>query len=137
MISIWATFSPPSSAEEAAARQNANAPRRGGDVTASVVLSFEESASGCKKQVPIHVIDTCSDCGGSGAAKGTAPKPCPQCGGSGQERRQQRTPFGVIQTQTVCSRCQGRGQVIETPCPTCNGSGQVRKSATIGINIPA
>ena len=30
-------------------RQNANAPRRGGDVTASVVLSFDESAFGCKK----------------------------------------------------------------------------------------
>lgn len=118
-------------------RQNANAPRRGGDVAASVVLSFEESAFGCKKQVPVHIIDTCPDCKGSGAAKGTAPQTCPQCGGSGQERRQQRTPFGVVQTQTVCSRCHGRGQVIEKPCPTCSGSGQVRKPTTIGINIPA
>ena len=118
-------------------RQNANAPRRGADLTASVVISFEESAQGCKKQVEVRMVDTCPDCSGSGAAKGTSPKPCPSCGGSGQERRQQRTPFGVIQTQTVCSQCHGKGQVIETPCPKCSGSGQVRRPATIGINIPA
>ena len=118
-------------------RQNANAPRRGADLTASVVISFEESAQGCKKQVEVRMVDTCPDCSGSGAAKGPSPKPCPSCGGSGQERRQQRTPFGVIQTQTVCSQCHGKGQVIETPCPKCSGSGQVRRPATIGINIPA
>ena len=43
-------------------RQNANAPRRGGDVAASVALSFEESAFGCKKQVPVPNVDTSPDC---------------------------------------------------------------------------
>lgn len=118
-------------------RQNPNAPRRGGDVTASVIISFEESAKGCQKQVSIHLVDTCQECGGSGAAKGTSPKTCPVCNGTGQERRQQRTPFGVIQTQTVCSRCHGKGRTIESPCHTCEGSGQVRRPATVGINIPA
>lgn len=118
-------------------RQNPNAPRRGGDVTASVVISFEESAKGCQKQVGVHLVDTCGECGGSGAAKGTSPKTCPTCNGSGQERRQQRTPFGVVQTQTVCSRCHGKGRIIESPCRTCEGSGQVRRPATVGINIPA
>ncbi|MCI8553512.1 MAG: molecular chaperone DnaJ [Clostridiales bacterium] len=118
-------------------RQNANAPRRGADLTASVVLSFEESAQGCKKQVEVRMVDTCPDCSGSGAAKGTTSKTCPRCNGSGQERRQQRTPFGVVQTQTVCSQCRGKGQIIETPCPKCGGSGQIRRPSTIGINIPA
>lgn len=118
-------------------RQNPNAPRRGSDISASVIISFEEAARGCKKQVDVRVISVCDDCGGSGAAKGTSPKSCPNCGGSGQERRQQRTPFGVVQTQTVCSRCHGRGTIIDTPCRSCEGTGHVRKPSTIGINIPA
>ncbi len=118
-------------------RSDPNAPRRGSDATASVVISFEESAKGCKKQVSVTLVDSCPDCGGSGAAKGTAPKICPVCNGTGQERRQQRTPFGVIQTQVVCSRCRGRGKIIETPCKGCGGTGHVRKSVQVGINIPA
>lgn len=118
-------------------RSDPNAPRRGSDATASVVISFEESAKGCKKQVSVTLVDRCPDCGGSGAAKGTAPKICPVCNGTGQERRQQRTPFGVIQTQVVCSRCRGRGKIIETPCKGCGGTGHVRKSVQVGINIPA
>ena len=118
-------------------RQNPNAPRRGSDVGASVVISFEESARGCKKQVNVQLVTTCDECGGSGAAKGTSSRTCAQCGGSGQVRTQQRTPFGVVQTQSVCPSCHGRGKTIDTPCRKCSGSGQVRKPATIGINIPA
>ena len=118
-------------------RSNPNAPRQGSDVAASTVISFEEAARGCRKQVDVRVVQPCRDCGGSGAAKGTSATTCPVCHGSGQEARQQRTPFGVIQTQTVCSRCNGKGKIIETPCRTCNGVGQVRVSETVGINIPA
>ncbi len=118
-------------------RANPNAPRRGSDVGASVVISFEEAAFGCRKQVEVRTIKACSDCGGSGAAKGTSATTCPVCHGTGQEARQQRTPFGVIQTQTTCSRCQGKGRIIETPCRTCGGGGQVRVAETVGINIPA
>ena len=117
-------------------RANPNAPRRGGDVAASVIISFEEAAKGCKKQVSVQLTSTCGDCGCSGAKKGSSVKTCPNCNGSGQERRQQRTPIGVIQTQTTCSRCHGKGKIVESPCPTCSGSGQVRKPVTIGINIP-
>ncbi len=118
-------------------RQNPNAPRRGSDAGASVIISFEEAAKGCKKQVSVQRIVTCPDCGGNGAKKGTSPKTCPQCGGSGSEVRQQRTPFGVMQTEAACSRCQGRGRIIETPCPTCSGQGRIRKTEQVGINIPA
>lgn len=118
-------------------RSNPNTPRRGSDAVASVVISFEEAARGCKKQVEAQLIHTCPDCSGSGAKKGTSAKTCPVCNGTGQERRQQRTPFGVVQTQSSCSRCRGKGKIIETPCPTCSGAGQVRKTSAIGINIPA
>ena len=118
-------------------RQSANAPRRGNDARTRLTLSFEEAAHGCKKQVQVQVMAACEDCGGTGARKGTSPTVCPQCRGTGREVRQQRTPFGVMQTQAECSRCRGRGKIIENPCPACNGAGQARKSTTIGINVPA
>ena len=118
-------------------RQNPNAPRQGSDVGASVFISFEEAAKGCKKKVTVERITTCSDCNGSGAKRGTSPTTCPVCGGSGMVNHQQRTPFGVMQTQSPCSRCQGRGRIIENPCPTCGGQGRVRKNGEVGINIPA
>ena len=118
-------------------RQNPNAPRRGTDVGASVFISFEEAAKGCKKKVSVERITTCTDCSGSGAKRGTSPTTCPVCGGSGMVNHQQRTPFGVMQTQSPCTRCQGRGRIIENPCPTCGGQGRVRRAAEVGINIPA
>lgn len=118
-------------------RSNPNAPRRGGDVAASVVISFEEAARGCKKQVTYTAVSPCPQCHGSGAASASAVKTCPQCNGTGQERRVQQTPFGAMQTQTTCSRCRGRGRIIETPCKACRGSGQTSQPVTVGINIPA
>lgn len=118
-------------------RQNPNAPRRGSDVGTNVVISFEESARGCKKQVSVQLVGVCEECSGSGAAKGSTPRSCSRCGGTGQVRSQQRTPFGVVQTQGVCPDCHGKGKTIDTPCRSCSGTGHVRKPATIGINIPA
>ena len=118
-------------------RRNPNAPRQGADVSASCVIDFAEAARGCKKQVEVRVVDNCPECGGSGAAKGTQPRTCYRCGGRGQIAQQQRTPFGVMQTQTTCPDCRGAGRIIDTPCRHCSGSGQVRKTPTVGINIPA
>ena len=51
-------------------RSNPNAPRRGGDVSASVVISFEEAARGCQKQVEVRVVENCRTCGGGRAVCG-------------------------------------------------------------------
>lgn len=118
-------------------RSNPNAPRRGTDTEATVVISFEEAAKGCKKSVSYAQIENCSDCGGSGAEKGTTPKSCPNCGGTGQVRINQRTPFGVVQSTGTCDKCGGRGKIVEKPCKTCDGKGKVRRQKTIEISIPA
>ncbi len=117
--------------------QNPNVPRRGTDTEASIYLSFEEAAKGCKKSISYRQVESCSACGGSGAEKGTAPKTCPQCGGSGQVRINQRTPFGVVQSTRTCDRCGGRGKIIETPCHECHGKGQVTRQKTIEVTVPA
>lgn len=118
-------------------RSNPNAPQRGSDAAATVAVSFEEAAHGCKKKIRVQRIVPCTDCGGSGAKRGTSPTSCPDCGGSGVVMRQQRTAFGVMQTQAACSRCRGRGRIINDPCPTCNAQGRVQKTEEIGINIRA
>lgn len=118
-------------------RANPNAPRRGEDLQSSVTISFEEAAKGCKRKVNVNRIDVCPDCNGSGAAAGTSTSTCPECNGTGTVMTQQRTMFGVVQSQQVCSRCGGKGKIIDTPCGTCRGRGRVPKQSTLEINIPA
>ena len=115
----------------------ANVPRKGHDIQASVILTFEEAAHGCSKKITINRQDTCPDCGGTGAAKGTSPETCPDCGGCGYVVTQQRTPFGVMQSQQPCSHCGGRGTIIRNPCKTCRGTGKTAARKSLEINIPA
>lgn len=116
---------------------NPNAPRRGADVEANLFIEFEEAAKGCKKTVTYQNIETCSDCHGTGAEKGTTPKTCSACGGSGKVTINQRTPFGVVQTQRTCDACRGRGKIVEKPCKKCNGNGRVRVKKNVEVTVPA
>ncbi len=118
-------------------RVNPNAPRRGGDVEASVSIDFLEACKGCEKTVEFSHLEKCPDCSGSGAAAGSSPQTCPDCNGTGQVRMQQRTPFGVTTTMRPCSRCSGKGKIINNPCKKCSGGGQVRKTRKLDISIPA
>ena len=118
-------------------RQNPNAPRKGADTSASVILSFEEAAKGCAKKIKVTRIENCDDCGGSGAEKGTKVNTCSKCGGSGQVFVTQRTPFGAMQSTATCDQCRGMGKTIEKPCKKCNGKGRIRHTTEREINIPA
>ena len=118
-------------------RANPNAPRKGHDIQASVILTFEEAAHGCSKTITINRQETCRDCGGSGAEHGTSPETCPHCGGRGYVVTQQRTPFGVMQSQQPCSYCGGRGTIIKNPCRTCRGTGKTGARKTLEVRIPA
>ena len=118
-------------------RSNPNAPRKGGDIRVRVTLDFSEAVHGCKKTVTITRQNECPECGGTGAAKGTSPEICPDCGGRGYTVRQQRTPFGVMQSQQPCVRCNGKGKIVKNPCKTCHGGGKVATKKSLEINIPA
>lgn len=114
-----------------------NAPQRGETISKTVMLSFEEAAFGCEKEVTIDRISTCQDCSGSGAARGTSAETCTNCGGSGTVTQAQRTALGVFQTQTTCPTCQGKGKIIKKPCPKCAGMGRVRRQQKLKVKIPA
>ena len=120
-----------------ATRSNPNAPRRGESVRASVNISFEEAAFGCKKEVTVAKVETCADCKGTGCAPGTTPEICPDCKGTGQVTVSQRTPFGMMQSSSPCSKCRGTGKIIHQPCKTCRGMGSIRRQHKVEVNIPA
>ena len=112
-------------------------PQRGESIRVGLAVDFTEAAFGCEKEITIERSENCPTCGGNGCAKGTTPEVCPDCHGSGMVTQAQRTPFGVMQSQTSCPKCRGTGKIIHQPCPDCHGSGHTRKRKTIKVNIPA
>lgn len=120
-----------------ARRANPNAPRKGADIRISLALSFMEAVHGCTKTVTVNQQSACTECGGTGAAKGTTPEVCPDCGGTGYVAVQQRTPFGVMQSTQPCSRCGGKGKIIKTPCSQCHGSGKTATTKRVEVKVPA
>lgn len=118
-------------------RARRNAPQRGQTIETRVMLSFEEAAFGCEKEITIDRVENCEECGGSGAAKGSSAETCSNCHGSGTVTQNQRTPLGIFQSQSACPNCHGTGKIIKKPCTKCGGSGKVRKSRKLKVNIPA
>lgn len=114
-----------------------NSPARGGDVNQSVIITFEEAAFGCKREISYGRVIKCSDCDGTGAEKGTSPETCDKCHGTGQVTTTQRTPFGMMQTQHACDKCRGTGKIIKNPCGNCRGTGYIKITRKIEVSIPA
>ncbi|MGN0687778.1 MAG: molecular chaperone DnaJ [Oscillospiraceae bacterium] len=118
-------------------RSNPNAPRKGSDIAVSLSISFMEACKGLTHDIEVNRVEECTECGGSGAKKGTEVKTCPDCRGTGKVNVQQRTMLGVMTSTKACTKCSGRGKIIENPCPKCSGSGRTQKKKIISVNIPA
>ena len=114
-----------------------NAPRKGERIRAELIITFEEAAFGCEKEVSIMRIETCDDCEGTGCKEGTTAEKCTECNGRGTVTTQQRTPFGVMQSTTDCQKCSGRGKIIHQPCEKCRGLALVRRNRNIKVSVPA
>jgi molecular chaperone DnaJ len=119
------------------ARQSRNMAVEGDDVLARITIDFEEAVFGCKKEITFQRIEECSDCGASGAKKGTKPETCSACHGRGYVTVQQQTMLGYMQTQRACTSCRGTGKIIKEPCGNCNGKGYVRVNKKLEVSIPA
>ncbi len=114
-----------------------NGPVRGETIRTSISISFEEAAFGCEKDVVINRTESCSECGGTGCAKGTTAEVCPDCHGSGNVQVRRQTPMGVFATTQTCQKCHGTGKIIHQPCTKCHGAGVERRQRTIKATIPA
>ncbi len=107
--------------------------QRGSDLRYDLEISLEDAASGKDEKLRIPRLETCDECTGTGAEKGSTAETCITCGGSGQTRYQQ----GFFSVMRTCSNCSGKGQIIKSPCSKCRGQGRIEKEKTIEIKIPA
>ncbi|MGI8408758.1 MAG: molecular chaperone DnaJ [Pyrinomonadaceae bacterium] len=107
--------------------------QRGSDLRYDLEITLEEAAAGKEQKLRIPRLETCGECDGKGAEKGTTADTCITCKGSGQTRYQQ----GFFSVMRTCSNCRGTGRIIRTPCKKCSGAGRVEKEKTLDVKIPA
>lgn len=114
-------------------RRSRNEPRKGSDLRYIAEISLKEVITGYEKEIEFETDESCKDCHGSGAEKGSHAETCTMCGGSGQVVSRQ----GFFTMQTTCPQCRGEGTQIKKPCKSCKGSGRTAKSKKIQVTIPA
>jgi molecular chaperone DnaJ len=111
--------------------------RRGQDIRVTVKVTLAEVAAGAKRTIKLKTLERCTLCDGSGARKGTKPKPCGTCGGTGEVRRAARSLFGQFVSVSPCPTCNGEGSVIAQVCEECRGDGRVRAERSVLVDVPA
>jgi len=114
-------------------RRSGGRTQRGADLRYDLELTFEEAAFGTTKRIKVPRHETCGECGGTGAQKGSGPTTCPTCNGYGQVRFQQ----GFFSLTRTCNQCRGTGQMIKNRCPECRGEGRAIREKTLELKIPA
>jgi molecular chaperone DnaJ len=95
-----------------------------------------EACFGTTKTIRLNVDETCTACGGTGAASPSDIETCSTCRGRGSILTQQRSILGVVQSQRVCPDCGGTGKHIRKVCPKCAGKGYETKAQTVEVKIP-
>ena len=109
---------------------------RGGDLRATVDLTFEEAVFGVEREIEVTRYEPCDDCQGTRMRDGATPPTCTTCNGSGEVRRVQNTILGQFMTATTCERCGGEGTMVTDPCPTCRGRGRQAQTRKIVVTVP-
>jgi molecular chaperone DnaJ len=103
----------------------------GRDLRYDLEIEFEEAIRGMQTRIRVPRLDSCDECGGSGAERdGT--EVCGDCGGRGQVAFQQ----GFFTIARTCGRCNGTGHRITRPCVACQGEGRVQTERELQVRIP-
>mgnify|MGYP005990145071 FL=1 len=105
---------------------------RGNDLRYDININLKDAYLGIEKNVQYTTFKKCSDCTGSGAAKGSKPVSCNYCGGKGKVRTNQ----GFFTIQQTCPQCSGYGETISKPCQDCSGSGKTQSNENVTVKIP-
>ncbi len=111
-------------------------PQRGDDILMKHRVDFMDAVNGKDEEVSFDYDEDCPHCHGTGADSPSDVKTCPKCSGKGTIIRQQRSLFGVVNSEVVCPECNGAGRIISKKCSVCNGSGHKRIKKTMKIHIP-
>ena len=117
--------------------QASNSPAKGEDTLTRIRINFMDAVLGTKVTLNVAYDEPCAHCHGTGAESETSMTTCPYCGGRGTVSAQQRTIFGVVESEQECPHCRGKGRIIKDPCHTCKGEGYTRVKRDLTVNIPA
>ncbi|HNX68615.1 MAG TPA: molecular chaperone DnaJ [Candidatus Omnitrophota bacterium] len=118
---------------EGGGRRRGGRGQRGSDLEYTAEILLAEVLTGKELDLEIPRRETCAECQGSGAEKGSKRKVCQDCGGRGEVRVSQ----GFFTLRRTCPRCHGEGESIEKPCGVCHGEGRARKVRKLQVKIPA
>ncbi|PIT84824.1 molecular chaperone DnaJ [Candidatus Micrarchaeota archaeon CG10_big_fil_rev_8_21_14_0_10_45_29] len=111
---------------------------RGSDLGVEVDITLLEAYKGISKAISLSRTESCAECGGNGAAKGSKLKKCQTCNGRGQVQRiASLGGFGRFSSIAPCNECRASGKIPEKTCPKCNGAGMVQRQEKIEVQIPA
>lgn len=113
-------------------RRSRNEPRRGADLRYVTEITLKDVITGLEKEIEFDTEESCGECKGSGAEKGSHSETCHTCHGSGQVVRSQ----GFFAMASTCPTCHGQGTVIKHPCKSCKGKGRTSQHKKIRLNIP-
>lgn len=108
-------------------------PARGSDLRYICEIDLPDVIKGIEREIEFDTEESCKDCSGSGASKGSQAETCGMCRGSGQVVTSQ----GFFSVAATCPTCHGSGQMIKNPCGHCHGRGRMKSSRKIRVNIPA
>lgn len=117
-------------------RRNSDGPRPWNDVVLNLKVDFKDVYSWSKKKIKYSRNVICNECKGSWQSADSHPETCPTCGGSWVVTQTQRTPFGVVQSQTACPTCQWTWKTWYKQCNHCNWQWLQTKEEIVEINIP-
>ncbi len=106
-------------------------PKQGRSLQTNIEITLEDAYSGKEVTIDVPRIESCPECNGSGAEKGSTVDTCPQCYGRGQVTQSQ----GFFTMSRTCPRCHGDGETIKNPCRNCNGQGRIRVNREIKLSI--
>ena len=107
-------------------------PQRGSDLRYNLEIDLEDAVHGATIKIRVPTLESCEECHGSGARRGSSPVTCTTCGGAGQIRMQQ----GFFSVQQTCPQCRGKGKMIKDPCGSCHGRERVERQKTLSVKIP-
>lgn len=106
-------------------------PKQGRSLQYPLEISLEDAFNGKEVTIEVPRIETCSECNGSGAERGTTVETCPQCYGRGQVTQSQ----GFFTMSRPCPRCRGAGEIVQNPCRNCSGHGRIRAKRELKLKI--
>jgi molecular chaperone DnaJ len=113
--------------------RRSNQPSRGSDLRYICEIKLTDVITGLDRDIEFDTDESCQECAGTGAQKGTQAETCKTCNGAGQVVASQ----GFFSVATTCPTCQGQGRIVKNPCPVCAGRGRSKVHRKIRVNIPA